>query len=132
MSNDRNIDHLHPLLEPICQEFMRQCDYEGIKAFITFTWRPADEQDSLYAQGRTKPGKIVTNATSKNSKHCFTLNGKPAAKAFDIAIKDDDGAIIKDGSHPLYTRAGRIGEDLDLIWGGTFRKLGDSGHFEIP
>lgn len=130
--SDRNLDHLHPLLEPICREFLRQCEYEKLNVFVTFTWRSAEEQDALYAQGRTKTGKIVTRATSKNSKHCFILNGKPASKAFDIAIKDDAGKIIENGDHPFYEKAGEIGESLDLIWGGRWRSIKDASHFEIP
>lgn len=34
------------------------------------TWQ---EQDALYAQGRTAPGKIVTNARGGDSWHCFGL-----------------------------------------------------------
>lgn len=130
--NDRNIDDLHPLLEQTCREHMRQCESEGIKAFVVFTWRGTDEQDRIYAQGRTIPGNIVTNARGSQSKHCFTIAGQPASKAYDIAIKDDSGAIIKDGSHPSYHRAGAIGKELGLGWGGDWHSLYDPGHFEIP
>lgn len=34
------------------------------------TWA---EQDALYAQGRTKPGQIVTNAKGGDSWHCYGL-----------------------------------------------------------
>lgn len=128
---DRNLDHLHPLLEPFCKQLLAECAAAGINAMVTFTWRSPDEQNALYAKGRTTSGPIVTNATSDKSKHCYTINGSPAAKAFDIAIKNDAGEIITDGSDSHYHRVGAMGKILGLTWGGDFRNLKDSGHFEI-
>jgi peptidoglycan LD-endopeptidase CwlK len=33
------------------------------------------QQDAIYAQGRTKPGKIVTNAKGGQSYHCYWIAG---------------------------------------------------------
>src|SRR3989304_316651 len=49
--------------------------------FLTCTYRSPAEQAQLYAQGRTKPGKIVTYAKPGQSKH----NVMPS-NAFDIAF----------------------------------------------
>jgi peptidoglycan L-alanyl-D-glutamate endopeptidase CwlK len=49
--------------------------------FITCTYRSNEEQDSLYKQGRTEKGKIVTNAKAGQSPH----NYKPSL-AFDIGF----------------------------------------------
>ena len=35
--------------------------------------RTFEDQDELYAQGRTKPGRIVTNARGGDSLHCYGL-----------------------------------------------------------
>ena len=45
------------------------------KAMLRFayTYRSFDEQNHLYAQGRTKPGKIVTYAKGGQSYHNFGL-----------------------------------------------------------
>lgn len=129
---DRKLEHLHPDIEPPCRQLMAQCELEGIPAFVVFTWRSANEQNLLYAQGRTLPGKIVTNATAEKSKHCFTINGEPASKAFDVAISDGKGGIIANGDHPLFKRVGEIGESLDLIWGGRWKSIQDASHFEVP
>lgn len=51
--------------------------------------RTIDEQNALYAQGRTKPGHIVTNAKGGRSFHNFGL-------AIDFAImydKDNNGSF---------------------------------------
>jgi len=52
---------------------------------FSYTLRTFAEQDALYAQGRTKPGKIVTNAKGGQSYHNFGL-------ACDIVLLiDNDG-----------------------------------------
>ena len=63
-----------------CAEFLRLYP-EKPQPFITTTFRSNAEQDELYALGRTKKGKVVTNAKSGDSAH----NYNPSA-AFDIAF----------------------------------------------
>lgn len=128
MSRDLNL--LHPTLKPICLAFLKKCEEQGLDVFITFTYRTPEQQNEIYAQGRTKPGKIVTSLKGNQSKHCFTIDGKPAAKAFDVLIRQNK-KIIEDGSDPFYTKIGLIGEALGLTWGGRWKKPFDPGHFEI-
>lgn len=71
--------------------------YDEILAALTgyaacrfaFTLRTFAEQDGLYAQGRSKPGKIVTNAKGGQSYHNYGL-------AIDIVLlvdKDHNGSF---------------------------------------
>ena len=99
----------------------------SIDFIVTCTRRTKEKQFSLYCQGRTKPGKIVT--WTLNSRH---LRGT----AFDIAILVDgkllwnpDLDVDKDGV-PEYTEAGQIGESVGLKWGGRFTNK-DAPHFEL-
>lgn len=119
----RDIKDLVPELQKLCEQFLYQCHSEGMDVFLTCTYRSPEEQDELYAQGRTKPGKKVTNAKAGQSKH-------NTGKAFDIAIKNEDGTLNWDTSHEHWRRAGEIGEDLGLTWGGSW-KMRDYPHFEI-
>lgn len=57
--------------------FDKAMDDAEIDYILTCTRRTQEEQDALYAQGRTKPGKIVT--WTRKSKHL-------AGTAFDIAV----------------------------------------------
>lgn len=126
-----NIYDLHPDLQQPCKDFLAQCADTGLHVKITFTWRSVDEQNALYAQGRTKPGMKVTNLQGNQSLHCFTIDGQPASKAFDFAIFDTEGNYIKNGSDKRYTQAGEIGEGLNLEWGGRFRTFHDPDHLEL-
>ncbi len=107
------------------------CRGEGIHAFFTTTYRSNEEQEELYAQGRTKAGKIVTNARAGQSKHNFTIDGKPAARAFDVAVKNDDGSLNWNTKHPHWKRIGEIGKALGLVWGAEFKSIKDFPHFQM-
>jgi len=92
--------------------------------FLTCTYRSVAEQNELYAQGRFKPGKIVTNARGGQSNH----NHNPSP-AFDIAFKDKLGNIVWDVVYfRLFAEAGRRS---GLSWGGDWVSFKDYPHFEL-
>lgn len=115
--SSRDICHLHPDIRLKCVEFLCIAKEQGIDALITCTWRSSAEQDELYAQGRTKPGKIVTRARGGQSAHNFVLDGKPASKAFDF-VPMLHGKCVWDTESELWQKLGAIGESLGLNWYG--------------
>lgn len=132
--NDRDINHLHPDLQPLCRKWVAICHRQYLNVFVCFTWRSIPEQDAEYAKGRTVKsdigpwtaihplGSVVTHAKGGQSKHNFTLpDGTPASKALDFGIMKN-GLYLTDGADPLYAEAGKIGESLGLIWGGRWPK----------
>lgn len=127
----RKIEDLHPDLQPICREFLLNAEDAGIDVLITCTYRSNDEQNALYAQGRTVAGSRVTNARGGQSAHNFTIDGKPAAKAFDI-VPMVNGKPQWSSAHPAWQRLGKIGMDLGLNWyGAPNSKFHEFPHFEI-
>ncbi|WP_293766624.1 M15 family metallopeptidase [uncultured Aquitalea sp.] len=127
----RRIEDLHPDLQPLATAFMRRCQDAGVDPLITCTYRSGQEQDELYAQGRTKPGPRVTNARAGLSAHNVTIQGKPAARAFDV-VPMVGGKPQWDVSHPHWQTMGKIGMELGLNWYGRpnapFREF---PHFEL-
>lgn len=106
-----------------------QIDYRdrypnGPRPFLTCTWRSGEEQDQLYAMGRTEPGKVVTNARAGQSNH----NKRPSP-AMDIAFKDSMGAVLWDVK--LYKQFAELAKLNGLSWGGDWKKFKDYPHFEI-
>lgn len=91
--------------------------------FLTQTLRTKTEQNALYAQGRTKPGKVVTNARGGQSLHNYGL-------AFDIAFKDAHGNILWDVPH--FARFAKIAKANGLAWGGDWKSFKDYPHFDPP
>lgn len=97
----------------------------GYRLNIAQGFRTADHQDDLYALGRTKPGKTVTNARGYQSWHCYGL-------AFDISVRGQypyHEDLELSAANDLFDHYGRLGEYLGLRWGGRF---GDKPHFELP
>ena len=128
----RRIEDLHPALQPICHEFLQRCKAAGLDILITCTYRSSAEQDELYAQGRSKPGRIVTRAKGGQSSHNATAHdGTPAAHAFDV-VPLVLGKPVWNDTHPHWREAGWIGMELGLNWYGRpdapFREF---PHFEL-
>lgn len=130
MQNSKEIADLHPDLQTKCREWLLKCKLAGLDVKITHTWRSPEYQNELYEQGRSKPGKIVTSLKGGMSKHCFKSEGKPAAKAFDFGVFSN-GSYITNGSDQRYKKAGEIGEELGLTWGGRWKRPFDPGHLQI-
>lgn len=113
---------LHPWLDYRMEVLLKKCAQKGIYLIITEGFRTKKYQDSLYAKGRTKPGKIVTNAkgSTYSSQHMWGI-------AFDIAINDSkllyDTATIK--------KVAKIAKSIGLGWGGDWTSIVDTPHFYL-
>jgi peptidoglycan LD-endopeptidase CwlK len=118
----KNIATLHPRVQPLATQLIEQAVAAGINAKVIAGTRTYAEQNKIYAQGRTAPGRIVTKARGGQSWHNFGL-------AFDIGIFSADGKTYY-GESPLYKRVGAIGEGLGLEWGGKW-KFNDEPHFQF-
>ena len=71
MINSRSLDNLHPYVKQLAEDFIARCKEADIDLIITSTYRDAESQNVLYAQGRTAPGHIVTNARGGQSFHQY-------------------------------------------------------------
>jgi peptidoglycan hydrolase-like protein with peptidoglycan-binding domain len=123
--NDQRLSHVHPVLAIRGRSLLELCAYENIAVLITQGLRTWEEQDALYAQGRTAgtKGKIVTKAKGGSSFHNFGL-------AFDIVVLDSLGKADWDASHPSWKRAAEIGKSVGLEWGGDWKSFKDIPHFQ--
>ena len=129
----RDITLCHPRLQRIASAWIKACATEGITVAIGETFRTVAEQDALYAQGRTKPGKKVTNApgSSYSSQHQWGI-------AFDFYLKmdiDGDGSISDDAyndSTGMFKKAAELAKGLGLAWGGNWKSLEDKPHLYLP
>lgn len=117
----RTVATLQPEVRPFAAALVERAAAQGIVIKIISGTRTYAEQDALYAQGRTAPGKIVTHARGGQSNHNFGI-------AFDIGIFD--GRRYLDHS-PLYKVVGAIGLDLGLEWGGNWTSIVDEPHFQL-
>lgn len=124
--HDVRIDRsrLHPWLDYKLDLLLKECAKKGIYLIVTEGFRTKEYQDELYAKGRTKHGKIVTNAkgSSYSSPHQWGI-------AFDIAINDAehlyDIKIIKKVAK--IAKSSKVG----LAWGGDWKSIVDTPHFYL-
>lgn len=109
-----------------------RCYLRGIMIVITEALRTIEYQNSLYAQGRTKPGQKVTNARGGYSNHNFGY-------AFDFALLLPNGKTVSwdtkrsDNldSLPDWSEVVIEGKKLGLEWGGDWRSFVDLPHFQM-
>lgn len=129
--SSRDIRDLCPELQCLFHKFAERLKELEVEFIVTCTYRSKIEQDALYAQGRTKPGKIVTNARGGQSKHNMVDDkNNPASRAFDIVplINGKPDWNIKNESWAV---AARVGDGLGLEWGGSWIHSKDFPHFQL-
>lgn len=121
----RDITLCHPRLQKLASQLTEECKSQGLMIEIGETLRTVAEQDALYAQGRTKPGEIVTNAkgSSYSSQHQWGI-------AFDFFRGDGKGAYDESGD--FFGRVGTIGKQIGLGWGGDWHSIVDKPHLYLP
>ena len=119
MINSRSLSDLNPKVAAMCSEFINRCKMQGIDVIITSTYRDGAAQDALYAQGRSLPGKKVTNAKAGQSFHNWRV-------AFDFVPIVGGKAIWNDDA--LWTKCGEIAEGIGLEWAGRWTKFKETAH----
>lgn len=125
MINSRSLDDLNPIVKPKVEAFLLACAKVDIDLLVTSTYRDAESQTALYAQGRTTPGKVVTNAKAGSSWHNWHCavdvvplrNGKPV-----WGTSGEDGVLWK--------KIGAIGVDCGLEWAGNWKSFKELAHFQ--
>lgn len=127
----RKLSDLHPDLLILVDKFLDQTKAAGLDILITCTYRSNEEQAIEYAKGRTTTGAKTTNAKPGQSKHNFTIDGKPASKAFDI-VPMMNGKCIWDSRDPAWQVTGSIGKALGLEWAGDWTNFKEYPHFQLP
>lgn len=108
---------LSPDTRAAAQELFEQAADNGMVLAATSARRTCAEQASIYAEGRTTPGTIRSDARGCQSWHVV-------GRAFDVDI-------VKGPKN--WKKLGEIGRSLGLLWGGDFKTsahLDDVGHFE--
>lgn len=121
MIDSRKLEDLDDATEAKALEFLAACRAIGIPVLITSTYRDIEAQDALYAQGRSKPGRIVTRAAGGNSMHNYRC-------AFDF-VPLVAGKPVWDNAS-LWARCGFAGESCGLEWGGRWSSMTDKPHMQ--
>lgn len=144
----REIRHLSAAMQVLYNKFSDRCrrDVEllklGVTVLLICTYRSNEEQEKLYAKGRTEPGAIVTRAKLGKSKHnAVDSHGDPAAEAFDVVpllhgkpvwSSEDDPGTVEDEAW-IWQRVGEHGVAVGLKWyGSPGAEFPEKPHFQNP
>ena len=123
--SSRRLEDLHPRVRAMCEAHLAACRAAGIDIIVTSTLRTMEEQAALYAQGRSTPGRKVTNAKPGQSFHNYGL-------AYDVvplrAGKPVWGTIGPDLA--LWQRVGALGKAQGLEWAGDWVRFKEFPHFQ--
>jgi len=115
----RDLNQLHPALRKGVNELIKRGREQGLQILVTQTYRSIAYQNQLFAQGRTSPGNIVTNARGGQSPHNFRY-------AFDICqnIRGREWEI------PFFEKCAVIWRAMGGEWGGDWKTFVDRPHFQ--
>lgn len=122
-------------LEPKAQDKFRKFIFHaksiaaslGVDYIAISGTRGKEEQNALYAKGRTAPGDKVTNARYGYSNHNFGI-------ALDFGVFA--GPKYLDSSDPgwaagVHRSVAVVAEQYGIEWGGNWKTFKDYPHFEI-
>lgn len=125
-ASERELARLNPQLAERVRLMAADLRAQGINVVVAPKGglRTFAEQNELYAQGRTKPGNIVTNVRGGGSYHNYGL-------AVDIVPTTASGQPTWNASADTWNRIGRAGEQQGLEWGGRWTSFQDRPHFQM-
>jgi peptidoglycan L-alanyl-D-glutamate endopeptidase CwlK len=98
----------------------------GTHLLVVSGLRSAAQQDALFAQGRTAPGQVVTNAPAGHSMHNYGL-------AVDVVpyVSGDTGDLNWRSHTPQFTAMVTALKAQGLAWGGDWIHFKDEDHFQL-
>ena len=120
------LQEIHPELARRVMNLINALGAEGIQIEIDTALRSASQQDALYAQGRTSPGKEVTNARGYQSNHVIGC-------AVDVAPDDSlTGQPEWNAASPLWQRIVALAGTYGLRDGVSWHDMPHLELVEIP
>lgn len=121
MLDSRDISLLRDDVEANCRKWLELCKEAGLNVLVTSTVRDNEYQEYLYAQGRTRPGSIVTNGRTP------TFHSDKVGCAFDFC-KNVKGHEYDDNA--FFAKAAAIAKGLGFSWGGDWKSFTDKPHIQ--
>ena len=126
MIASRKVEDLNPEVQKAALRWLAACEAAGLDVLVTSTYRDFASQASLYAQGRTAPGKVVTwaqpGASEPNWRRALDFVPLRAGKP----VWGTKGADLE-----LWQRAAELAKLEGFEWGGDWTKFRDFPHLQI-
>jgi len=119
----RSLEDLDPKVQPHAHAFIDGCKARGVDLLVTCTYRSGEEQNALYAIGRTQPGHKVTNAKAGQSFHQYRV-------ALDV-VPMVHGKPDWSGTSEAWKIAGEEGLKAGFEWGAKWLSFPEKPHFQM-
>ena len=119
----RKIDELQPKVQAAVLAAIHDCQAAGLEVLISCTYRSPEEQQVLYNQGRTTPGKIVTNAKPGQSFHQYRV----AIDLYPLVSGKPDFT----GKALQWTKIAKIFQEHGFEWGFNWTRFKEMPHFQM-
>ena len=119
-----NMGAVHPAVKDKTLLILHKAYAENINVQVSSGLRTFEQQARLYAQGRTAPGNIVTNAEPGESVHNYGL-------AIDYFLTTWDGQQAVWMVDNDWRRVAEIGKSLGFTWGGDWSSFPDYPHLQL-
>ncbi|MFC3420219.1 M15 family metallopeptidase [Salinicoccus hispanicus] len=123
-------DGLHPIVAEHAEILRQRAAQIGIVIRFTDGFRSFEEQDALFAQGRTTAGNIVTNARGGQSYHNYGLAVDYAIEVGPNVIWDIEYDGNGNGRSDWFEVA-QIAKELGFTWGGDWESFRDYPHLQM-
>ena len=123
-ASERRLAEVNPQLANRIRRTAADLKAQGINVMVTSGYRSFAEQNELYAQGRTKPGDIVTKAKGGQSLHNYGL-------AVDLVPLDSKGQPNWNVPESTWQKIGTAGKKQGLEWGGDWQSFKDRPHMQM-
>lgn len=122
--SESNIITLIPKAQITARRFLQLTKDFNKEVRIISGTRTYEEQDELYAHGRTKPGPKVTNAKGGQSNHNFGI-------AWDVGLFNDDGGYNENDDDYISLAQNILPTLTNVEWGGNWHSFKDFPHYQL-
>lgn len=121
---------VHPVLIAAIDDIFGRMASAGTPMFVCSGVRTTEQQQALYAQGRTTPGHIVTEKDGVTNKSDHQVEAEGFGHAVDCAFLP-----TKDQPDPWHQtwpwkQFGQDVVDAGMKWGGTWKMPADLDHVQ--
>ncbi|ENB7264840.1 M15 family metallopeptidase [Listeria monocytogenes] len=120
-----NVSGMNKSVADKTRNVIKKMAKKGIYLCVAQGYRSSAEQNALYAQGRTKPGAVVTNAKGGQSNHNYGV-------AVDLCLYTSDGKnVIWESTTSRWKTVVSAMKAEGFEWGGDWKSFKDYPHFEL-
>ena len=122
------LEGVHPRLIEKIERVLKAMEALGQPMFVCQGVRTTEQQQALYAQGRTRPGAVVTKADGVVNKSNHQVKADGFGHAVDCAFQNGEPF----GEFQPWKTYGACCDAVGLIWGGSWKTILDRPHAELP